>query len=149
MKHITECISFLENIKINEAVSSADFEKAKQICKKFFTKYGIGVMSDIEDLAVDNVNYYSSFVYSMSTDLGCSLLWKSSDGESEIDGLVFYKGITEVLFKIGEGEKASSECGINTSGISLTKLIPLIKDVVLGKIPIIKRVWKKPLRDTV
>lgn len=145
MKHITECINFLENIKINEAVSSADFEKAKQICKKFFTKYGIGVMSDIEDLAVDNVNYYSSFVYSMSTDLGCSLLWKSSDGESEIDGLVFYKGITEVLFKIGEGEKASSECGINTSGISLTKLIPLIKDVVLGKIPMNKKGLEKAL----
>ena len=48
MKHITECVEFLKDIRLNEAVSNADFEKAKQICKKFFTKYGIGVMSDIE-----------------------------------------------------------------------------------------------------
>ena len=59
--------------------------------------------------------------------------------------MVFYKLITEVLFKIGEGEKVSSECGINTSGISLTKLIPLIKDVVLGKIPMNKKGLEKAL----
>lgn len=145
MKHITECVEFLKDIRLNEAVSNADFEKAKQICKKFFTKYGIGVMSDIESVSVDNVHYYSSFVYSMTTDLGCSLLWKSANGESEIDGLVFYKGITNVLFKVGEGEKVTSECGINTSGISLTKLIPLIKDVILGRTPMNKKGLEKAL----
>lgn len=145
MKHITECVNILNSTRINEAVSNANFEKAKQICKKFFTKYGIGVMTDVDNITIDNIHYYSSFVYSMTSNLGCSLLWKSDDSESEIEGLVFYKDITSVLFEIGEGKKVTSECGINTTGISLTKLIPLIKDVVLGKIPMNKKGLEKAL----
>lgn len=145
MKHLNECIKILQSVALNEAVSNANFEKARDICKKYFIKYGIGVMSDIDNISIDNVHYYSSIVFSMKTDLGCSLLWKQGDNSSELDGIVFYEGITNVIFKITAGENVKSECGINTAGIALTKLIPLIKDVVLGKVKMDKKSLEKAL----
>lgn len=134
MKHLNECIAILNSVRINEAVSNKNFEKARAICKKLLTKYGIGVMSDIESVSVDNTHYFSSFAYSMSTNKGASLLWEQGNASSEIRGVVFYDDITDVLFRAGEGGNVRSVCGLNTAGVSLTKLIPLVRDVILGKV---------------
>ena len=145
MRHLNECMRILNSVTINEAVSNADFEKARALCRKFFTKYGIGVMTDINNISVDGKHYYSSFAYCMSTNLGCALLWAQTDKSSELDGIVFYDDITKVLFGADEGETAKSECGMYTSGISLTKLIPLIKDMLTGKLSMDKKTLEKSL----
>ena len=135
MKRLYTYVKEELNINLNEAVSNADFEKARQICSKYLSKYGIHIMPTIDNCQVDgDWSYFASIGFNAKTNIGCALLWKQGSINSELSGICFYDDASQLIYAQQEGLNYKADSWLNTDGISLAKVIPLIKNVLTGKV---------------
>lgn len=119
---------------LNESViSNKDFEKAQGIIKSYFKKYKIYTMPDINSLKVDNIKYYGNLVFNADTNNCAYFLWKQS-GSTELDGIVLSSSATIVINAIQNNTTFNGEISLSLTGVSLAKILPVVKDVILGNI---------------
>lgn len=133
---------------LNESViSNKDFDKAQNIIRSYFQKYKIYTMPDINKLKVDNILYYGNLVFNADTDNCAYFLWKQS-GSTELDGIVLSSSATIAIDAIQNGKAFTGEVSISLKGVSLAKVLPVVKDAILGNIRMKEGDIRELFKDT-
>ena len=115
------------------AISNKNFDTAQDIIKSYFKRYKIYTMPDINSLKVDNIRYFGNLVFNADTNNCAYFLWKQS-GSTELDGIVLSSSATIAIDAIQNGKAFTGEVSISLTGVSLAKVLPVVKDAILGNI---------------
>jgi hypothetical protein len=124
---------FLQSNLSESVISNKDFSRAQDIIKSYFQKYKIYTMPDLNALKVDNIKYYGNLVFNADTNNCAYFLWKQS-GSTELDGIVLCSNATIVIDAIQNGKTFTGDVSITLTGVSLAKVLPVVKDAILGDI---------------
>jgi hypothetical protein len=132
-RQIAGLVHYLTNT-CNEAISNSQFSDAVELIQNYFRKYKIFVCKDISNIAVDGVRYYGYFAFSCTTFRGCYFLWKQGAARTELDGVCFTNEAPKVLNALTDGGGLKFEVSCNVNGTPLVQILPMVKDVISGKL---------------
>lgn len=117
---------------VNEAVANGQFQEAMDTIQNYFKKNKIYVRKDISNLTVEGIKYYGYFAYSCQTMKGVYFLWKQGQS-TDLDGVMFTNDAANILFLLTNGGNCKFDICCNVNGIPLVQLLPMVRDVMVGK----------------
>ena len=137
MRNINEYIG--TKLFLTEAVQSKDFETARAIIVEYFKKYGIYSMPTLDKVYTGKGHYYGNLVFDVKTNKAAYIIWREDAnlGDSmSISGVLLFDNAVEAVAASGsEGiTKISSKVNIKTNGVSISKLLPLVKGILNGEV---------------
>lgn len=127
---------------VNEAVSNGQFKIAMDTIQNYFKKNKIYVRKDISNLTVEGIKYYGYFAYSCQTMKGVYFLWKQGQS-TELDGVMFTNNAANVLNLLIDGGNCTFDISCNVNGIPLVQILPMVRDIMVGKIKMGEKDIKK------
>lgn len=148
MKDIDRYIS--EKNAVNEALRSKDFLAAQNLMREYFEKSRIYSMLSLESVAINGKRYRGNLVFTVKDNTAAYVLWTEGANMADstsVAGICFFDNAVEAIHQsnIDGLGTLNSKVNIVTNGVSIAKLLPLVKDVLLGNIPMDEKSIKKEL----
>lgn len=135
MKSIYEVVHSM----INEAFRNKDFERVLQIIDQYLNKYNIysypfGNHGDVDG------KRYSSYILWTPDNTNCALLLYDGDGNStELSWVGFGDNVDNAIYSIMNGGTYKFVSNLYVKGAPINRILPIIKDVMNGKIRMTQR----------
>ena len=137
MRNLTDYIG--TKMFLTEAIRDKDFEGARALIVEYFKKYGIYSMPTLEKVYTGKGHYYGNLVFDIKSNNAAYLIWREESDMNDsmsISGVLFFNDAVAAVAAGGaEGiTKLKSIVNVKTNGISISKLLPLVKGVLNGDV---------------
>ncbi len=131
---------YLESkIFLTEAVQSKDFEAARALIVEYFKKYGIYSMPTLDKVYTGKGHYLGNLVFDVKTNKAAYIIWLEGSNMADsvsISGVLLFDNAVEAVGAANSDgiSKINSKVNIKTNGISISKLLPLIKGILTNEV---------------
>lgn len=137
MRNIAEYIG--DKMFLTEAVRSKDFEGARALIVDYFKKYGIYSMPTLDKVYTGKGHYFGNLVFDIKNNKAAYLIWTEGANMNDsmsISGVLFFNDAVAAVAAGGSDgiSKLNSTVNVKTNGISISKLLPLVKGVLNGEV---------------
>lgn len=137
MRNLNEYMK--SKLALNESIQTKDFATAQAIIKEYLNKYQIWSMPTLEKISTGGKKYYGNLVFNVKRNTAAYILWGEGADMSNsmsIGGVLFFDNATEAINQsnLDQLGKFTSKVNLRTNGVSMAKLLPLIKGVLLGEV---------------
>jgi hypothetical protein len=124
---------------LTEDIRSKDFETARALIVDYMQKYGVYSMPTLDKLYAGKSRLYGNLVFCPKKNTAAYITWleDANMGDSmSISGVYFFDNANEVIAQSNSDRvgKSTSKVSIKTNGVSMAKILPLIKGVLTGAV---------------
>lgn len=126
-------------IFLTEDIRSKDFEAARALIVEYLKKYGIYSMPNLDRVYTNKGHYYGNLVFDVKTNKAAYIIWREDadmNDSMSVSGVLFFNDAVQAV-AAGNSDgitKLNSTVNVRTNGVSIAKLLPLIKGVLNGDV---------------
>jgi hypothetical protein len=124
---------------LTEDIRSKDFETARSLIVEYLEKYGIYSMPNLDRVYTNKGHYYGNLVFNVKTNKAAYIIWREDadmNDSMSVSGVLFFNDAVQAV-AAGNSDgitKLSSTVNVRTNGVSIAKLLPLIKGILTGDV---------------